>query len=221
MDTVPPTIGKLVGSSWEILKQHFWVLLGFLITYLIVSFMIGLIFGLFLGLSGMPPESSLSAVLQVTMNLISLVLSILFSIGFVKATLNAVDGVDSTFAVFKTTIDKFWYMLATSILVAVIVLVGFFFLIVPGIYLALRLQFAGFFVVDQDKSPIEAIKSSWELTKGEAGYLFLVTLTILGLTILGLICLIVGVFVTAILSYIMFAYLFRYYLSAKTGEAME
>ena len=39
-------------------------------------------------------------------------------------------------------------------------------LMLPGIYVIIRLQFYKFFVIDKDMGPIPALKSSWKITKG-------------------------------------------------------
>lgn len=63
-------------------------------------------------------------------------------------------------------IKRFWVALGTSILLALIVLAGLLLLIIPGLYLALRLSYTLAIVANEDLGPIDSLKRSWELTKG-------------------------------------------------------
>jgi uncharacterized membrane protein len=63
--------------------------------------------------------------------------------------------------------------------------------------------------VEQKKDPIEAVKASWEATKGMAGSLFLFGLIVFGLLIAGLLCLVVGVIPAWFTAMIAAAYLYR------------
>mgnify|MGYP007091089991 FL=1 len=56
--------------------------------------------------------------------------------------------------------------LVVSAVLGVAITVGFAFLIVPGLFLAVSLQFAVFAVAVEDTGPIEAFRRSWELASG-------------------------------------------------------
>lgn len=56
-------------------------------------------------------------------------------------------------------------LLTSSIVVGVIVFVGFLLLVVPGIVAAILLSFTFFFVIDQNQSTTQAMKSSYEMVK--------------------------------------------------------
>ena len=82
-------------------------------------------------------------------------------------------------------------------------------LIIPGIYLALRLQFFTAIIVEEDGGILESLRRSWEITKGQAMPLFLVFLTMVGISIVGFLLFIVGIFVAIPLTYMMYAYTYR------------
>ena len=116
------------------------------------------------------------------------------SYGFQYTCLLAARGerpeIGDVFAGFKSYAN----VLVSSILLFLIVFVGFVLLVLPGIIFACKLAFVPLLVVDRKMSPIEAIKESWRMTDG--GYAW----TVLGLAIVsffimiaGLFCLIVGV----------------------------
>jgi uncharacterized membrane protein len=97
----------------------------------------------------------------------------------------------------------------SSILYGLIVGVGFILLVVPGIYLALRLQFYSFYVVDKNAGITDSLKMSWEATKGNTLNIFLFVLILIALNILGAIALLVGLLVTIPVSFIAVALLYR------------
>ena len=56
--------------------------------------------------------------------------------------------------------------LVVSVVLGVAIPIGFAFLLVPGLFLAVSLQFAVFAVAVKDTGPIEAFRRSWELATG-------------------------------------------------------
>ncbi|WP_318570693.1 hypothetical protein [Salinigranum marinum] len=56
--------------------------------------------------------------------------------------------------------------LVVSVVLGVAITIGFAFLLVPGLFLAVSLQFALFAVAVEDTGPVEAFRRSWELASG-------------------------------------------------------
>lgn len=96
-----------------------------------------------------------------------------------------------TDSLFKGTIFLFVTLFITGLATAI----GFIFLIIPGIFLAVSFAFAQVFVAVEDKGPLQAISASWELSKGNRLSIFLLLLVIVGISI------VVGL-VTAIPSFV-------------------
>jgi uncharacterized membrane protein len=88
---------------------------------------------------------------------------------------------------------KYW---GASILYGIAVMFGIFLLVIPGIYLAIRLQFFGYFIVDKHQGPMEALKSSFTITHGIFWQLFTFGLVLAGINIIGFFCLLLGLFVS-------------------------
>jgi hypothetical protein len=90
--------------------------------------------------------------------------------------------------------QNIWNIVIANILVGVIVGIGFVLLIVPGIIFACRLAFVPFIVMDEKLEPIEAIKKSWEMTRGYSWTIFGMAIASFFIAIAGIICLVVGIF---------------------------
>ncbi|MBT3233030.1 MAG: hypothetical protein HN356_09455 [Calditrichaeota bacterium] len=79
-----------------------------------------------------------------------------------------------------------------TILFMVILFGGFLLLIVPGIFFMIRLYFAPFLLIEKRMGAIDAIKGSWELTKGRFGQMLLLIIISIPVIIGGLLALLVG-----------------------------
>jgi len=90
--------------------------------------------------------------------------------------------------------QNIWNVVIANILVGVIVGIGFALLIVPGIIFACRLAFVSYLVMDQKMEAIEAVKKSWEMTRGYSWTIFGMAIMSFFMALAGLICLGVGIF---------------------------
>ena len=57
-------------------------------------------------------------------------------------------------------------LMAAGLLNQVVITLGFFMFVIPGIILSLGLLMYGYIVVDKNLGPIDALKASWQLTNG-------------------------------------------------------
>jgi uncharacterized membrane protein len=78
------------------------------------------------------------------------------------------------------------------LLSGVIVVIGFVFLIVPGMVFACKLAFVPYLVTDRKMEATEAIRESWRMTTGHAGTIFLMGLIAIPVSLAGIILLGVG-----------------------------
>lgn len=97
--------------------------------------------------------------------------------------------IQSVFDGFKNYVN----IILASLLVFGLVIIGLIVFIVPGIYVACRLAFVSYLVMDEGLDPVAAVEASWRLTKGHAFKIFLLGLTCIFLFICGLILLLVGI----------------------------
>lgn len=107
----------------------------------------------------------------------------------------------------KVAQPLWWRMFLLQVLVGLTVLGGFILLIVPGIYFALKLSFASYYLVDKNCSVMEAYKASWDATKGNLGKIW----GLVGVNILfAILCVVlIGIYFTVMYS-AAFAALYEY-----------
>lgn len=143
-------------------------------------------------------------------SVVSALVSSVLEMGVIVVTLKFYDGERAEFSDLFSQIHKVFYYLVASIIYGVMVLIGLVFLIVPGVYLGVRFYFYGFFVVEEDCGPIEALARSSEITQGNIMNLFIWGLLIIGLNILGLLALGVGILLTIPISSLAVAMIYRH-----------
>lgn len=143
------------------------------------------------------------------LQLVSLVAQIILGIGILKVTLNLVDGKPVAIQQLYENYDRTITYFLVSLLYGFIVAAGLVLFIIPGIFWAIKYQFALYYVVDKNTGIMESFKKSAEATKGQKMDLFLFGLTLIGVNILGVLLFGVGVFVTAPLTSIAAAKVYR------------
>ena len=187
VDPFPPKVIASYRNGW----RQLW-------RYILELFVIGLIF-LFIALPSWAMSSTAEKMecAGALLGFMSLVYSLLLlnplEYGVDFAYLRAARGdklmIKDMFAVFQ----NYWYAVLANLLVGIIILIGIVLLIVPGIIFACKLAFVPYLVVDRKMETIEAIKKSWEMTRGHAGTVFLMGLLAIPIALLGLICLGIGI----------------------------
>jgi uncharacterized membrane protein len=136
------------------------------------------------------------------------VINLIIGIGLIKIALEFVDGRKPKFSelfYYKPAINYF----VASLIQGVIVVLGFILLIIPGIIFSTRLQYVSYLIVDKNLGPVDAIKKSWNVTRGNTWNLFFFGILIGLINLLGIICLVVGLFVTVPLSMLATAFVYR------------
>lgn len=190
-----------VRFGWETTKANFWFVVGVYLTVMVV----GSLASIFVETRLVVENSSAFWLL----NAISWVLGLITSMGLIKISLALHDGGEFKYSDLFTNYQRFFRVLGASILIGIIVVIGFVLLIVPGFILALRLQFTMFLIIDEDLGITDAIKKSWEITRGSAGNLFLFWLLSILIIIVGLIALIVGLLVAGPVVWLGMTYIYR------------
>ena len=93
---------------------------------------------------------------------------------------------------------NYFNVVLANLLVDIVIVVGLFFFIAPGIYFAVKLAFVPFLVVDRKLDAIEAFKESWRMTGGYGFEIFLIGLLAIPIYIGGFMLLGVGAIISTL-----------------------
>lgn len=167
-----------ISYGWTSVKKDFWYLIGIAVVSSIIS-----------GLgSGNYKRTD-------AWDMLSPFLSVWMTCGYTKMMLDYQRGNKLPLAELFSQFKHYWQVFFATILVGLIVGVGFLFFIVPGIYFALKYQFTIQLIIDKNLGFMDAMKESAKMTTGLKMSLFGFNLALFGIILLGAICLGIGVFV--------------------------
>ena len=188
-----PNTGGAYSAGWDIMWKNFIALFVVFIIYSLLSGPVGALqwkvedfdwFLLPLVLFGIGFGIFVSGPIGYSANWV-----------FLKAVRGEKFEVKDLFSVFQR---NYWNAVLGNILVVVIVGMGIFMLIIPGIIFACRLAFVPYLIVDREMEVTEALSKSWEMTKGYGWDIFFMGLLAIPIGIIGLLALIFGVIISAI-----------------------
>ncbi|NLE80939.1 MAG: hypothetical protein GX610_15405 [Rhodococcus sp.] len=200
------SVGDAVSYAWKKFGENALVWVGISVIALLISVVIQLIFGssFTADASG---DLSFSALGLIGM-FVSTIVGYLINAAFIRGALHEIDGNKPAFGSFFQFTNVAAIVIA-SLIVGVATTIGFFLFLIPGLIVAFLTWFTLPFIIDQNQEPIDAIKSSFNLVKNNAGPLLLLALTFVGLNILGAIPCGLGLFVTIPMTLIGSTYAYR------------
>ncbi|MEI7664102.1 MAG: hypothetical protein WCK34_17985, partial [Bacteroidota bacterium] len=94
--------------------------------------------------------------------------------------------------------QSFGNILLANVLVFLIVGAGIVLLIIPGLIFACKLSFVPYLVMDEKMEAVDAVRKSWNMTKGFTGTIFLMGIVSFFVALGGFICFFIGIFPAAI-----------------------
>jgi uncharacterized membrane protein len=100
------------------------------------------------------------------LSLVLLGVSLVFTMGWIALSIRAARGEKVELQQFLPKITTAITFLVTSVLLGIMVSVGFLLLVFPGLYLTTKYGFVPFLIIDQNMSRREAFRLSSEMTKG-------------------------------------------------------
>jgi uncharacterized membrane protein len=147
-------------------------------------------------------------VLGLVGQLVSFVISTYIGAGIANFSLKVARGAPYAFGDLFSGGPFFLSVLAANFILGLGILLGLGCLIVPGVILALGFGMTMPLIIDRGLGPIEAMKTSWQLTDGNKGNLFIFFLISFGLAIAGLCACLVGILVVVPLLAIAHMYIY-------------
>jgi len=193
------SVGESIRFGWETFKKRPWFFIGVTVITAVIS---GVVSSVLDSTDGGP-------LLKLANTLVNIAVSTLVGLGITSVYLKAHESVESVSFSNLWYPDLFWNYLAASLVMSVIIGIGFILLIVPGIVLATMLLFTTYLVVDRKLGPIEALKESRRITDGKKWQLLVFLLAIFGINIVGFICLLVGLLVSIPVSTLAIVHVYR------------
>ena len=202
---------EAIKFGWETMKKN----LGFFIGLLLVAGIIYIVPGVLAELLR-KTAPVLSALIRVASGLINL----LMIMGVTRVVLKLSSDEETEFFDLFSAYPLYLKYFGGSILYGLIVFAGLLLLIVPGIIWAIKYQFFGYFILDKEMGPIEALKQSASITAGAKGDLFLLGLLLSCINVLGVLCLFVGLFATIPATMLAKAFVYRALQPRPQGEIL-
>lgn len=179
-----PGTGRALAHGWERMKSN--ALLFFLASLIIV------VVDYPLQQSG--GDESTSPTIALLLMAYALLFAPVLKFGTDLIFLRGVRGepvlIKTVFVGFERYVD----IILANLLVFGLIFIGFVALIIPGIYVACRLVFTSYLVMDEGLDPIAAVEGSWRMTKGHAWQIFWLGLLSILIFCCGIMLLIVGLF---------------------------
>jgi uncharacterized membrane protein len=192
---------EILKTAWKGLISQIWLLVGLIIGFTIVY---SLLF-----VFGSPKPNEPITISGWIVSVAATVFLLLFYLGYIKNCFQTLDGEEPQFSAYGQMSRKIFTFFVAGIVFGLIITIGLVLLIIPGIYLALRLQFYLAAIVSEDAGIIDSLKRSWEITKGEELELLVLYLIEFLLVIAGTIALFIGIFITIPLIVLMYCYTFH------------
>jgi len=172
------TIGAAFGYGWKKFQEFVGVIIIAAVVYLGAV----LVFGFLGNIIAVGIDDGIVG--QLLLSFIQLVVSSIVSIVLIRAVLAIVDGkpLDSS-SIFSG--EQLGPFIIASLIYSIIAVIGLFLCVIPGLIFMFLAWFWGFFLLDKNLEPVDAIKASIEFVRANVG-------TLLGWAIVGSLAMIVG-----------------------------
>jgi len=100
-------------------------------------------------------------------------------------------------------------VIVAAVIVGIVTTIGFFLCVIPGIFATIMLMFTVVALLDRNLAPVDAIKTSFALSKDNFGSVFIAWLLIAAVLILGALLCGVGLLVAAPVATLITVYTYR------------
>jgi uncharacterized membrane protein len=228
------TVSESLGNGWYTMKKYFlYLLLAVIITGIFEGgfnifrydfsnhdfngFGFGHNWDIAFPLAFMFISFSVIIALAVTF-LVAPVISYGADLMFIQAIRDTKPDLKNMFIGFQR---NFLNIVLANLLVTIIVVAGIIFLIIPGIIFACRLFMVPYLVMDKQLGAIEAIETSWRMTRGHGFTVFGLGFMSIPIIILGLIVFIIGVFPALVWISASFASLYQAIITENEVETVS
>lgn len=123
-------------------------------------------------------------------------IQLFLALGFTKIMLLLIDDQPVEIVDMVNNFSIFFSYFVGSFLYGMAVLIGFFLLILPGIYISIRLQFYQYYIIDEGDNSFTALKRSFEATENITLELFIFGVTAFLINVGGILLFGIGILLT-------------------------
>ena len=213
--TLTATLGDAFGYGWRVMSKYFLEL--FLITIIVIAISSPI------WITNTLDNYHNPAVIMLKVFAIAYGIFVVsaFDYGAKYVNLKAARDEKIDMKDIMAPFDVYLNVILSNLLVIAIVVAGFFLLIIPGIIFAIKLAFVPYLVIDKKLDPVEAVKRSWEMTKGHGWTIFGMAILSFFIYLAGIIALIVGVFISSMWVSASFASLYLAVERKELGDGVE
>ena len=197
--------GDAIRFGWETFKGRPWFFIGAVAILLLASIAINIVSNAIDSATGGSLEEP-----SIAGSIVNYGLTVLLNMGAIAIFLAAYDSPDRVQFSALWHPQPYWKFLGASLLASLAVAVGLFLLIVPGLIAMVLFMFSMFLVIDRGLSPIDALKESMEMTKGNRWPLFGLILLMALILFVGILALGVGLVVAAPIVGLAYTYAYRF-----------
>lgn len=150
-------------------------------------------------------------------SIINWLIGIAITLGLTKTILSLIDNQEKNLKnLYLYTLPLFVPFFLSSFFYSLITIGGIILLIVPGIIWAIKYQFFGYLIIDQNLKPKQAIKQSGLITQNYKLQLFFLMLILGLINFLGALFFLIGLIFTIPMSLLVMAYTYRQLSPAKS-----
>ncbi|MEK7122933.1 MAG: hypothetical protein AAB855_03695 [Patescibacteria group bacterium] len=209
---------EFMGAVWPLVKKYFWIFVGILFIQQILINLPSIITGVLQFVYKIPEDEPISSSLNF---IVTTAISIMLQAGLVAIALKTIAGGTPAIADLFSQTRVFLRYLGASILYGLIVFGGFLLLIFPGVMWFLKFSLWPYFLVDQNVGVIESLKMSARATKGYKPSLLVFYIYLGALNLLGVAALFLGLFVTAPITLLAIAWVYRRLSAASSVQPVS
>lgn len=198
-------------SATDAVKAGWRMFTGNPLPWVLMTLISGLVSGItsqFSQSTSDDPNSFALSLGGILLSLLSALVGVLFQAFIIRGALLEVDGHKPSFGDFFKLHNFGWFLVA-MILVSIASFIGLLALLVGAIVVYFFLYWTGYFAIDRNMQAIDAIKSSFNAIKSDAGNLFALALLNVLIMIAGFLALLVGVLVAVPVATLASVYAYR------------
>lgn len=197
--------GELLFGAWQSIKPQFWKILLIWFSLIVIT----LVGGILQQLDFSSFDTNSYLFLTIFTNVVAFIVNIAASISTMTLCLKLSE---------RQTVDwndifQHWNLfirwMLGSIAYGIAVLVGLIVFVIPGIMMAVRFSLWGYFLLDRNASPLQALDQSWNAVRGCSWKVFFFMIIVALINVIGFLCFGIGLLITAPLTGVAYALLYR------------